>query len=248
MQISLPVSRKTVVLKNGRYENGSGANYLLVTMSDLIGFGDFNGDGAEDAAVVVNENFGGSGSFASLVLVLNQSGIPVQSGSAAIGDRQQVNSIHLKEDQITLDLLTHSPKDPMCCPSQPAMWTFTWLGSNLVLIKSSTYTPGGNEQSISVDAPADEEPVNVSVQVSGRISIEMPGTNLIYSIIDSEGKPITEGRVERNTGTLANPLTFTAWVDLSRAASGSRIRLVILVKNTSDDSIVAMDSVELTRK
>ena len=52
---------------------------LFVTLHNVpIAFGDLNGDGAADAAVIIATNSSGSGTFVALVAVLNDGGSPAQ--------------------------------------------------------------------------------------------------------------------------------------------------------------------------
>ena len=54
-------------------------------MMDLVAFGDLDGDGIWDAAVVLEANGGGSGTFRSLEAVVNEDGAPVHVASRPAG-------------------------------------------------------------------------------------------------------------------------------------------------------------------
>ena len=81
-------------------------------------YGDLNGDGVDDAAVVLAWQNGCSGTFRDLVAVQNPSGLPQQIASFLLGDRIQVSEMSIDAGAVALQLITHTCLDPMCCLSQ----------------------------------------------------------------------------------------------------------------------------------
>ena len=115
-----------IQLVDGAYEDkyGDGA-----TQVNQVGFlsaalGDLNTDAADDAAVVLWMNTGGSGTFIYLAAMVDVGGIPVQADIGMLGDRAQVEQMAIDSGVITVDILTHGPDDPMCCPSQRVTQTY----------------------------------------------------------------------------------------------------------------------------
>jgi hypothetical protein len=128
-------SAKKAKLANGVYEEqlGPGASFKLnIRLVDPYAIGDLNGDGAADAAVILAANTGGSGVFVSLAAVVNDGGKPNPAASADLGDRTQVKAISIAGGVIVLDLVTHAPSDPMCCPTQNGSQKFKLQGNQLV--------------------------------------------------------------------------------------------------------------------
>jgi hypothetical protein len=112
-----------VQLTDGKYEGEpfveGGASRPTVTFHpEAYAFGDLNGDGVDDAAVILIESSGGSGNFRYLAAVINEDGTPVNVATAFVGDREQAQAITIEDGVITLQLVAHGPDDPMCCPSQ----------------------------------------------------------------------------------------------------------------------------------
>jgi hypothetical protein len=35
-----------------------------------------------------------------------------------LGDRIQINALSIENNKIVVDMITHGPEDPMCCPTQ----------------------------------------------------------------------------------------------------------------------------------
>jgi hypothetical protein len=126
-----------VELTEGKYEGEpfveGGASRPLVVFIEPYAFGDLDGDGVDDAAVLLVETSGGSGSFVYLAAVLNQNGKAVNEATTLLGDRAQVGELVIEDGQIHVKLLTHGPEDPMCCPSQESSETYTLEGNELVL-------------------------------------------------------------------------------------------------------------------
>ena len=123
-------------LKDGQYEEeivpGAASKLVIVVYPDMYAFGDLNGDGVDDAAVVLATSGGGSGTFISLEAVVNEQGAPKHVASAQLGDRARINSLAIESGKVTVNLVTHGPNDPMCCPTQEASEKYKLQGDTLV--------------------------------------------------------------------------------------------------------------------
>ena len=121
-----------VQLTDGRYEGEpfveGGASRPTVTFIEPLAFGDLNGDGVNDAAVLLVENSGGSGSFVFLAAVVNASGQPKNVATQLLGDRANVQALRIDGGKVTVEMLTHGPADPMCCPSLEVVDSYTLQG------------------------------------------------------------------------------------------------------------------------
>ena len=119
-QSDFPKSKKAR-LTDGKYEEeivpGAASKLTIVVYPDMYAFGDLNGDGVGDAAVVLVASGGGSGSFISLEAVINDKGTPKHVATASLGDRTRLKSIAIRAGEIVVTTLTHGPNDPMCCPT-----------------------------------------------------------------------------------------------------------------------------------
>ena len=148
-----PVYDRTVTLVNGSYSEGSGtANAFAVQMLGVYAFGDLNGDGQADAAIILSENGGGSGQFESVIAVTNQGGKPRQQSQAQLGDRVLVKSADISSGVIHLDMVVQGPNDPMCCPSLPQKQNY-WLIDNKLWLMRLNSTIGGKDHVIVVESP-----------------------------------------------------------------------------------------------
>lgn len=125
-----------VLLVNGTYEGEpfveGGMARPVVIYSGVRTSGDLDGDGAQDAAVILSENSGGSGMFTYLAALFNQDGQPVNTDTVLLGDRVQVTRLSIENGVIVVEMLAAGPQDPLCCPSLPILLTFILQNGKLV--------------------------------------------------------------------------------------------------------------------
>jgi heat shock protein HslJ len=135
------IYQKPATLVDGVYEGEpfekGGASMPKVSFVDnTTVYGDLNGDGVEDAASLLEENSGGTGVFLYLGAQLNRGGLPVDAGSALIGDRIQVLSLAIRKNRIVADIVTSGPNESPCCGTQKERKTFAMKGRKLVKVGS----------------------------------------------------------------------------------------------------------------
>ena len=129
-----------VTLTDGQYEGEpfveGGASRPTVNFNpNDVAFGDLNGDGVEDAAVLLSENSGGSGTFLYLAAVINEDGQPVNVATTQLpGNNPEIKSMTIDAEQIILEVVTQGPDDPECCPSAKQRWTYALQSDELVQI------------------------------------------------------------------------------------------------------------------
>lgn len=126
-----------VTLVNGRFEAATGAGAtqkITVTLAEQIASGDLNGDGRLDAAVILATNTGGTGVFKDLHVVLNRGDQAVDVAAMPLGDRVQIKALTIQDDMIVVDMITHGPKDALCCPTVEVVQTYRLQGEALVLL------------------------------------------------------------------------------------------------------------------
>jgi heat shock protein HslJ/membrane-bound inhibitor of C-type lysozyme len=113
---------ESVTLTDGLYEGepfveGGVARPRVEFIDGSPVFGDLNGDGVDDAAVLLVESSGGSGVFTYVGAQLNQDGEPVDAGTVWLGDRTQVATFAIANGEVVVDIVTQGPEDPQCCPT-----------------------------------------------------------------------------------------------------------------------------------
>jgi hypothetical protein len=131
-----------VKLTDGQYEGQpfveGGASRPALTFTDVYAFGDLDGDGVEDAAVVLVQSSGGSGDFYYLAAVLDRGGSPDNVATQLLGDRLRIESAAINGAEITIDALTHGPDDPLCCPTQQTTLVYRYEEGQLIQVSEET--------------------------------------------------------------------------------------------------------------
>lgn len=125
-----------VTLVEGRWEGepfveGGASRPRVELVRALSSSGDLDGDGKEEAVVLLAESSGGSGVNGYLAVVGRREGRPVHLGTALVGDRVQVRAARVADGKIVLDVVQGGPDDAACCPSQLATRTFALKGDSL---------------------------------------------------------------------------------------------------------------------
>jgi hypothetical protein len=123
-----------VKLTDGKFDGylvAAGSFRSTVVLVEPCAFGDLDGDGLDDAAALLAENSGG-GILVYLAAVLNQNGRPVNVATRRLDEAAQIEEPAIEGGQITVRMLTRSPGDPMCCPSQVTEVGYALEGGNLI--------------------------------------------------------------------------------------------------------------------
>ena len=120
------------------YVTDTGMHLVSVVHLELYAFGDLNGDGVEDAVVILSANAGGSGSLVTLEAVINDGGAPRQVATASLGDRTRVRSVVIEAGEITVDMVTHGPGDALCCPTMETTQKYRLEGDTLSPLQQAT--------------------------------------------------------------------------------------------------------------
>lgn len=115
-------------LNHGRYReryNAEDATEIIIRLDEkTVTFGDLNGDGAEDAAVILATDVGLTGTFYDLAVTLNRNETPIHVASTFLGDQIQPQAMQIEAGQIQLTMLTHDVDDAKCCPSLEVVKTY----------------------------------------------------------------------------------------------------------------------------
>jgi len=121
-----------VTLVDGRYEgrayaDAAASRPVVQLLRGPALVADIDGDGFDEAVVVLASSFGGSGSYTWLAVVEAFDGLAQSVAPVSLGDRVRIEALTLDNRIIRTRTLEHGPSDAMCCPSARRIreWTFS---------------------------------------------------------------------------------------------------------------------------
>ena len=197
--------------------------------NDTVAFGDLDGDGIADAAVVLFTSGGGSGTFKYLVAVLYRDGEPVQAARVYLGDRAPVRSLAISGGRIVAQTVTHRVRRRYMLSD----------AANHPRLRACATANSRSAEALVIESPLPGETVAGGVEVRGTTTVHPSSDGLRYLVYDARGGVIGMGvlPVEGFEGT---PGTFAAPVEFISGASGpGRIEIV----DAGDGSAVARTTV-----
>ena len=127
------LSSGKVTLAGGMYRETTvpgSASETIVKLSGKRTFGIINGK--EAGAVILITDPGGSGTFYDVALVVKEGQGWVNTDTVFLGDRVNIEAIGITGKNIDVTMKTHSPSDPMCCPSLEVVKQFAVKENRLV--------------------------------------------------------------------------------------------------------------------
>jgi len=237
-----------VTLVDGKYSGEVNGSPLNVNLQPGVQFGDLNGDQVPDAALLLSEDMGGSGTFVSLVVVFSNGSNFKQAPGILIEDRPVINSISIMDGVVRVDALLHGPNDPMVNPTQGVKEEFSLVDGKLFLTHLTSDIQGGGERLIQIDSPMDGSQVNGSVQLNGSMPIGPFENNLSLTVSDAAtGRLLQEGFMV-NAADMGTPATFANVIQLPVVPSGTHLVVTLSELSMANGMPLAIDSVILEVK
>jgi len=132
----LPDLAGPVTLEDGRgegepFEPGAASRPSVSLTPGFRLTGDLDGDGAEEAVVVLAQGSGGSGTFNSLAVVKRTPESLRNVATTALGDRVGIRSARVEGGKLLVSVVRAGEKDAMCCPGELADLGWTLAGGKL---------------------------------------------------------------------------------------------------------------------
>ncbi len=109
-----------VALRDGRYEGAvvpDSATRPRTQVSGVPTYGNLDGDGDEDAALLLTHDPGGSGTFSYIAAALNENGHYLGTNALLVGDRIIPIELEIKNSSIRFRYLDRGSKEPMSAES-----------------------------------------------------------------------------------------------------------------------------------
>jgi hypothetical protein len=249
-QLGATDTLQVVHLRDGKFEQGTPGSddFISAVMTEFVAAGDLDGDGTYEAAALVSENYGGTGVFVFLAVYSQVEGTWAFQTSSMVDDRPRLNALSIANREIFLDAVIHGVDEPMCCPTLRTTRHYRFVDNLLDLIDYTTFTPGGEPRTVSIESPADGSDVFTAIPIEGKVAIAPFENNLVYRIFDISGIELSAGAITVSATDPGAPGTFGAVIPLGNVLSGTIIRLEVQDLSAADGSLLAMDSVELVVK
>ena len=135
------IYNEPVQLQGGKYEGEpfepQGASFPRVGLiEEFLLTGDMDGDGVEEAVVMLWESSGGSGTYSYLAALGREGSEIVNIATTEIGDRVQLRDARISGNRIELDIVQAGPEDAGCCPGEMATLAWALEGNSLNPVES----------------------------------------------------------------------------------------------------------------
>jgi heat shock protein HslJ len=197
-------TEQPLALKGGRWEGpplveGGAARPAVELLESMYLSGDLNGDGADEAVVLLAESSGGTGVNSYLAVVGRRGNRLENLGTALLGDRVQLRGATLEGRRIRVDLVQGGPTDAACCPGELASRTLELSDKGLNepiparLTGRLTLATLANRDWLlrawNVGEPAPDVPPVTLMLTDGRIAGSAGCNSYSAAVTDGEGGP-----------------------------------------------------------
>jgi hypothetical protein len=236
-----------IPLVDGSYISGTDEYALSVRLLPQIAYGDLDGDGWQDAAVLLAVSGGGTGVFVHLVAMLNQGGQAVQAGEVFIDDRPLINALAIQDGLIHLDAVIHGPEDPMVSPTLEVNMSYRLGGGILHLAELTTQTPSGLTRQITLSSPVWGAQARDEVRVMGEMPIAPFENNLRYRWLSADGSELGIGPFPVTAEEIGGPGVFDQALAAPEVEPGTFLWLELTEVSMKDGAPMAAAVVMVVR-
>ena len=114
---------------------------IVQLLEPLRIIGDMNGDGVEEAVVLLNLSTGGTGQLVHIAVVGRRRGRVENLATRMIGDRVQIRDVRIRDQKLFVDLVRAGAQDAMCCPGEVATQAWTLAKNGTLTAVAPTEKP-----------------------------------------------------------------------------------------------------------
>jgi heat shock protein HslJ len=134
------------------YQEGGASRPQVIFFRDFHVLGDLDGDGVDEAIVLLVATSGGSASRGYMAVVARRGENLENIATTPLGDRIQVRDARVETGRVFLDVVRAGPGDPACCPGELAT-----LGFRLTAGGLEPFDTGVAPSRLSLEALGDED-------------------------------------------------------------------------------------------
>ncbi len=215
------IEDEPVTLVNGRAETNSSSTTAVTTIFGQPTLGDLNGDGTPDAAVMLTEDAGGSGTFFYVAVAIKTTNGTQGTNPILLGDRIAPQNVEIKNGRIVVNYADRKLNEPMTTPPSVGVSAYLLLdGTVLKRAQPPTPTPTSSSTKndlIRLDTPLPNQiitsPLIIKGQARGTWFFE---ASFPVSLTDASGKILAQGIAQAKSNWMTTEfvpfeaaLTFT---------------------------------------
>jgi heat shock protein HslJ len=167
--------------KGRPFKKGSASRPVVNFVRDFRMTGDLDGDGTDEAVVLLNYAPGGTGQLLYLAVMARRKNKIENIATTLIGDRVQIRDVRIEPKRILVGVVQAGPRDGMCCPGEVTTreWTLDPTGKlNPVVVTAkpgrlTLETIGNTEwvlRSWAFKEPAPKQPTVTLIFKDGRFA------------------------------------------------------------------------------
>ena len=100
-----------ITLENGYFEKSyelGGATKIIIKLGQQFEISDINNDNQLDAVVTLIADYGGTGTFTYLAVVINKENVLIPTNTICLGDRIGINKIQILANHVVVDIIDRS--------------------------------------------------------------------------------------------------------------------------------------------
>ncbi len=116
LNASYQVEGVTITLSNGRSESPIEEGSATVVATEIFGepvYGDIDGDGDEDAGVLISQEPGGTGTFYYVAAAINENGTYSGTNALLLGDRVAPQNVQISGGGVVANYADRAADEPM---------------------------------------------------------------------------------------------------------------------------------------
>ena len=177
---------------------------------DPLAFGDLNGDGVDDAVVLLLL-IDGNAAHRYLAAVFNENGTPRHIASAFLGLSIGIDSVAIEDGVVTLQTKQLGTNDPNCCPTKEVVATFRLTDNEWQLLSETP--PGQITANLPARTPTPTPSASLDPALAHAFHILRttwkPAGEGIYQIFVSTGASARFGPIEGTSQWQSTPNRIT---------------------------------------
>ena len=136
LNASYQVEGVTITLSNGRAEMPIEEGSATVIATEIFGepiYGDIDGDGDDDAGVLIRQEPGGTGTFYYVAAAINESGTYSGTNALLLGDRVVPQNVQISGGGVVANYADRAADEPMSAPATVGKTLYTKFNKGKII-------------------------------------------------------------------------------------------------------------------